>query len=94
MLLVFFGCMRPDDENLWSVSIENTIQTDGFARDVYLQGDTAFIAAGQSGVQVWNLQSSSLLNSTSHLDLQILKMWVVYILTVLIPYSSLWTSPR
>ena len=61
MLLIFFGCMRPDDENLWSVSIENTIQTDGFTRDVYLQGDTAFIAAGQSGVQVWNLKSSSLL---------------------------------
>ena len=61
MLLVFFGCMRPDDENLWSVSIENTIQTDGFTRDVYLQGDTAFIAAGQSGVRVWNLQSNSLL---------------------------------
>ena len=33
MLLVFFGCMRPDDENLWSVAIENTIQTDGFTRD-------------------------------------------------------------
>ena len=61
MLLVFFGCMRPDDENLWSVAIENTIHTDGFTRDVYLQGDTAFIAAGQSGVQVWNLQSTSLL---------------------------------
>ncbi len=52
MLLIFFGCMRPDDENLWSVAIENTIQTDGFTRDVYLRGDTAFIAAGQSGVQV------------------------------------------
>ena len=61
MLFIFFGCMRPDDENLWSVAIENTIHTDGFTRDVYLQGDTAFIAAGQSGVQVWTLQSPSLL---------------------------------
>ena len=86
--------MRPDDENLWSVSIENTIQTDGFTRDVYLQGDTAFIAAGQSGFRSGTSNPAAYLNSTSHLDLQILKMWVVYILTALIPYSSSWTSPR
>ncbi|MAJ19114.1 MAG: hypothetical protein CMA06_04660 [Euryarchaeota archaeon] len=61
MILTIFGCMRPDDENLWSTVVENTIGTNGFTRDVYVQGDTAFIAAGQSGLQIWNLESEILL---------------------------------
>ena len=61
MILTIFGCMSPDDENLWSTVVEKTISTNGFARDVYVQGDTAFIAAGQSGLQVWNLGSKTLL---------------------------------
>lgn len=62
IVLSVFGCMKPDDDNLWSVSIEHTVQTDGFARDVYMYGDTAFIAAGQSGVQIWNLDSLGIIN--------------------------------
>ena len=62
IVLSVFGCMKPDDDNLWSVSIEDTVRTDGFARDVYMYGDTAFIAAGQSGVQIWNLDSLGIIN--------------------------------
>ena len=61
IMLTIFGCMKPDDENLWSTVVENTISTSGFTRDVYVQGDTAFIAAGQSGLQIWNLESGTLL---------------------------------
>ena len=52
IMLTIFGCMKPDDEDLWSTVVENTISTSGFTRDVYVQGDTAFIAAGQSGLQI------------------------------------------
>ena len=62
IVLSIFGCMKPDNDNLWSVSIEHTVQTDGFARDVHMYGDTAFIAAGQSGVQIWNFDSLGIID--------------------------------
>ena len=41
--LMLFGCIQPDQESLWSTSVEKTINTSGFSRDVHMQGDTAFI---------------------------------------------------
>ena len=59
ILLVFDGCIEPITESLWSISVDSILQTDGFARDVAVAENTAFIAAGQSGIQVWDLPSRS-----------------------------------
>ncbi len=53
--------MEPNTEDLWSVSIETIMQTEGFARSITVEGSSAFVAAGQSGVQVWDLPGHSLL---------------------------------
>tara|TARA_B100000073_G_scaffold193423_1_gene160123 strand:+ start:10181 stop:11212 length:1032 start_codon:yes stop_codon:yes gene_type:complete len=63
IVLLFQNCMEPNHDNLWSISINSVMQTNGFARDVTLHGDNAIVAAGQSGIQVWNLNSSSLVSS-------------------------------
>ena len=57
--MVFDGCIEPITESLWSISVDSILQTDGFARDVAVAENTAFIAAGQSGIQVWDLSSRS-----------------------------------
>lgn len=64
VLLLFFvaSCSEPNIESLWSVSEESILVTDGFARDVAIQGNNAFVAAGQSGLQVWDLLSKTKLN--------------------------------
>ena len=59
--LCLYGCIQPDKDNLWSAIIEKTIDTGGFARDIHMEGDTAFIAAGQAGIQIWNLDSENLI---------------------------------
>ena len=46
--------------NHWFVEIENLFQLDGFARDISILGNTAFVAAGQYGIQVWDLQSQAM----------------------------------
>ncbi len=63
LILMFSGCMEPNDEDLWSYDIISTLETNGFARDVSIKNDTAFVAAGQSGVQIWNLTSKALIKS-------------------------------
>ncbi len=62
ILLFFTSCSKPNNEDLWSVSEESVLITDGFARDVDVQGNNAFVAAGQSGLQVWDLLSRNKLN--------------------------------
>ena len=59
IFMVFDGCIEPITESLWSISVDSILQTDGFARDVAVAENTAFIAAGQSGIQVWDLPSRS-----------------------------------
>ena len=61
LILILQSCMEPNTEDLWSVSIDTIMQTEGFARSITIEGSSAFVAAGQSGVQVWNLQDHSLL---------------------------------
>lgn len=62
-LLLFYSCMEPNIEDLWSYEIKSSFETNGFARDISINNDTVFIAAGQSGVQVWDLNSMSLIKS-------------------------------
>ena len=59
IFMVFDGCIEPITESLWSISVDSILQTDGFARDVAVAENTAFVAAGQSGIQVWDLSSRS-----------------------------------
>ena len=52
--------MDPDTEKLWNISIENIFDTQGFARSVIVEGSRAYVAAGQSGSQIWDLQDNDL----------------------------------
>ena len=62
ILLFLQGCMEPNTENLWEVSIENTLDTRGFARSITVEGSKAYVAAGQAGAQIWDLDNYSLLH--------------------------------
>ena len=62
-LLLFNSCMEPNIEDLWSYEIDSLFETNGFTRDISLKNDTVFIAAGQSGIQVWDLSSQSMIKS-------------------------------
>ena len=53
--------MEPNSDNLWSVSIDSVFETQGFARSVTIEGSKAFVAAGQSGSQIWDLSGRSLI---------------------------------
>ena len=60
--LFFIGCMHPNEESIWSVSEVIVLSTDGFCRNVSVSNDLAYVAAGQSGVQVWDLISGERLH--------------------------------
>ena len=57
MMIMFlsFGCIEPNTEELWSITIDGILNTTGFARDISIEDDIGFIASGQSGIQIWNL---------------------------------------
>lgn len=57
---IFSGCIEPNTDDLWSISIEGILQTDGFSRDVAIDNNIAYVATGQYGIQVWDLQSQSM----------------------------------
>ena len=57
---IFSGCIEPNAEDLWSYTVESVLQTDGFSRDVAIENNIAYVATGQYGIQVWDLQSQSL----------------------------------
>lgn len=58
-LFGIFGCIEPNVEDLWTMTTETILETNGFARNIDIVDNTAFVAAGQSGVQVWDLVSAS-----------------------------------
>lgn len=58
-LMIFVGCMEPNKEDVWAMDITHTINTNGFCRFVDIHNDTAYIAAGQAGVQIWDLQTQT-----------------------------------
>ena len=57
---IFSGCIEPNTDGLWSITVESILQTDGFSRDVAIEDYTAYVATGQYGIQVWDLQSQSM----------------------------------
>ena len=69
LLMIYFGgCIEPNTEDLWSISVDQILQTNGYARDVDVEDEFAFIAAGEAGVQIWNIDNiynPSLFNSLS-----------------------------
>ncbi len=54
-LLILSGCLEPDTENIWSLDPAYTIETGGYCRHLDIAGDRLFIAAGQGGLQVWDI---------------------------------------
>ena len=63
VFLFFSNCIEPVAEDLWSIAVESIYNTDGFARDVVISNNYAFVAAGQSGIQVWDLSINSILSN-------------------------------
>jgi len=57
---IFSGCIEPNTDDLWSITVESILQTDGFSRDVAIDNNIAYVATGQYGIQVWDLQSQSM----------------------------------
>jgi hypothetical protein len=55
----FSGCIEPNTEDLWSISVDQILQTNGYARDVKIDNDIVFVAAGEAGAQIWNLNNSN-----------------------------------
>jgi hypothetical protein len=53
--IFLFGCIQPNEESVWSVTEDTVLATEGFCRNISVIGDIAYVAAGQSGVQVWDL---------------------------------------
>ena len=57
--LITFSCIDPRSNDLWSISILAVLNTEGFARDAKIAKNHAFVAAGQSGIQIWDLDSKN-----------------------------------
>ena len=55
ILSTIFCCIEPNSENLWKLNEVVHIETEGYCRDVYISGDSVFVAAGQGGVQLWDI---------------------------------------
>ena len=60
--MIIVGCMQPNEENIWSLTEEETLSTNGFCRNISVVNNIAYVAAGQSGVQIWDLNSGSKIN--------------------------------
>ena len=56
-LALFCSCMEPNDEGLWNLNRIVEIDTEGYCRDVYVVGDSVFVAAGQAGIQLWDIST-------------------------------------
>ena len=54
-----FSCMEPDTEDLWTLNKIANVETEGYCRDVFISGDSVFVAAGQAGVQLWDISTIS-----------------------------------
>ena len=82
LILIFGSCIEPVSDDLWSVMIEKECGTSGYARDVHVENDIAYVAAGEGGAEIWDLSSGSvptLLNAISLDDIgarkEISKIW-------------------
>jgi len=75
-IFLAFSCMQPNEENLWKLNNISIIDTEGYCRDVYVSGDSVFVAAGQAGIQLWDIStitSPSLIWKKSLSDLGVSK---------------------
>ncbi len=52
-----FGCIEPNSEDIWTLNKIAQVDTEGYCRDVYISGDSAFVAAGQAGVQLYDIST-------------------------------------
>ena len=57
IISTIFSCIEPNSENLWKLNEVVHIETEGYCRDVYISGDSVFVAAGQGGVQLWDIST-------------------------------------
>ena len=62
VVLLFFSCMEPNDEGLWSVDQISVFSTKGFCRNVSVEENIAYVASGQAGVQIWDLETGQVLH--------------------------------
>ena len=62
IFLMFFSCMEPNNEGLWSVDQISVFNTKGFCRSVSVEENIAYVASGQAGVQIWNLETGQVLH--------------------------------
>ncbi len=53
----FFSCMEPNPEDIWTLNKIAQVDTEGYCRDVYISGDSVFVAAGQAGVQLFDIST-------------------------------------
>ena len=56
---LFTGCLEPVTEDLWELNRIAQIETEGYCRDVFISGDSVFVAAGQAGIQLWDISTIS-----------------------------------
>jgi hypothetical protein len=49
--------MEPDTEDLWTLNKLAHVETEGYCRDVFISGDSVFVAAGQAGIQLWDIST-------------------------------------
>ena len=62
-LSLLYGCAEPNDpiypEAEFALRLLSQTQTPGWAEDVWVDGDLAFIADGEQGVTIWNISDPS-----------------------------------
>jgi hypothetical protein len=51
--------MEPDTEDLWTLNKLAHVETEGYCRDVFISGDSVFVAAGQAGIQLWDISTKT-----------------------------------
>ena len=68
LILIFGSCIEPVSDDLWSVMIEKECGTSGYARDVHVENDIAYVAAGEGGAEIWDLSSGCLLYTSDAAD--------------------------
>lgn len=49
------SCMEPESDSVWQIDQITTLNTVGYCRSAVVVDDTAYVAAGQNGFQIWNL---------------------------------------
>ena len=57
IFFTIFSCIEPSSENLWKLNKVVHINTEGYCRDVYISGDSVFVATGQGGVQLGEIST-------------------------------------